>query len=211
MANLAALFVTHEHSDHVKGIPTLARRLPSLPVYVHEKSYRARRALFAEANRHPLKTREKVEVGAFSVHAFPTHHDAFSSHGFSIIDKSDETRLCLIPDTGHICDDIRDEASQANILFIECDYDRKLLATYPNYSNDLKARISGPHGHLSNDDALDLLESLGPDRFRKVVFTHLSPRTNSPEVLQRAILARFGDTINFEIAPRNGSTMSLAF
>ncbi len=204
LRSIAALLVTHEHSDHVKGIPVLARRLPDLPVYVHEKSFRARKALFSGANRKKFDSAELLEIGSFQVSPFPTHHDAQSSHGFSIYDTHSGKKLCYIPDTGHVCSVIKGHATEADILFIECDYDEKMLADYPHYPDELKSRISGPHGHLSNRDALDLVEEIGINRFQKVVLTHLSPRTNSPDVLMRSILKRFGSQHCFEIAGRTG-------
>jgi len=209
LRSIAALFVTHEHSDHVKGIPVLARRLPGLPVYVHERSFRARKTLFAGSNRMKLETGESVRIGNFTVTPFPTHHDSVSSHGFFIDDNHSGQKLCYIPDTGHICPIIKRHANDADILFIECDYDEKLLAEYPHYPDDLKARIAGPHGHLSNRDALDLVEELGMHNFRRIVLTHLSPRTNSPDVLHNSIIKRFGENHCFEIAARTSSSATL--
>ncbi len=204
LQSIAALFVSHEHSDHVRGIPILARRLPDLPVYVHEKSFRARRSIFRDANRKKLDPTAQVEVGSFIVSPFPTHHDSHSAHGFSIFDKHSGLKLCYIPDTGHICPVIKGRAAEADILFIECDYDERMLADYPHYPDELKARIAGPHGHLSNRDALDLVDEIGMSKFQKVVLTHLSPRTNSPEILMKSILNRFGRDHCFEIAGRSG-------
>jgi len=204
LKSIAALLVTHEHSDHVKGIPVLARRLPDLPVYVHEKSYRARRALFNGANRRVLDPAQRIDLGNFEITSFATHHDSQASHGFFIFDRHSGLKLCYIPDTGHVCPIIKGHANEADILFIECDYDEKMLAEYPHYPDELKARISGPHGHLSNTNALDLVEEIGMKKFQKVVLTHLSPRTNSPDVLMRSILRRFGSNHCFEIAGRTG-------
>ncbi len=204
LRSISALFVTHEHSDHVKGIPILSRRLPDLPVYVHEKSFGARRNLFGGANRKKLDSSDQIVVGSFVVSPFPTHHDSQSCHGFSIHDKYSGLKLCYIPDTGHVCNVIKERATEADILFIECDYDEKMLTDYPHYSDELKQRISGPHGHLSNRDALDLIEEIGMTRFQKIVLTHLSPRTNSPEVLMNSIVRRFGNTHCLEIAGRTG-------
>lgn len=201
---LGALFVTHEHTDHISGIPTLARRLPELPVYVHDASFRAKRRYFSDANRKRLRSGWTMTVGPFSVTPFPTHHDAESSHGFTISDSHSGLTLCLIADTGHICPAIKEQAAGADILFIECDYDERMLARYPDYSPDLKARIAGPHGHLSNDQALDLVEELGVEHFRRIIFSHLSPRTNSPEVLLDLVKHRFGTTDRIEVAGRKG-------
>lgn len=206
LRTISALFVTHEHSDHIKGIPTLAKRLPELPVYVHDKSYKARRTVFADANRRKFISDDRIEIGNLTVSPFPTHHDSHSSHGFSIYDSHSELTFCHIPDTGHICQQIKKRATEADILFIECDYDEKMLAEFPHYPDELKERIAGPHGHLSNKDALDLVESIGVNKFQKIVLTHLSPRTNSPDVLMKSIISRFGIDHPFEIAGKTGIT-----
>ena len=200
LKSLGALFITHEHTDHIQGIPTLLRRIPHLPVYIHEASWRAKRAHFAGANRHSLRPGSVVQVGALQVLPFETHHDAMSSHGFFISDEDTGLNLCYIADTGHICDDIKEFITRADILFIECDYDEELLKSYQGYSPVLKERISGHHGHLSNQQALDLLEEIGIERFQRVIFAHLSPRTNSPEVLMDAVYRRFGSIERFEVA-----------
>jgi len=200
LKSLGALFITHEHTDHIQGIPILLRRIPDLPVYVHEESWRAKRSHFAGANRRPLKPGSVVSVGSLQVAPFETHHDAMSSHGFFITDEQSGLNLCYIADTGHICDEIKEHVAKADILFIECDYDEQLLHTYSGYSPLLKERISGHHGHLSNQQALDLLEEIGVERFQRVIFAHLSPRTNSPDVLMKAVYKRFGVSDRFEVA-----------
>lgn len=207
--SLSALLVTHEHTDHIKGIPLLSRRFPHLPVYIHDDSYHAKKTHFFAVNRHPFKARKEIKVDNFDITPFPTHHDSRSSHGFFIEDHHSRLKLCFVADTGHICDDIKERASQADILFIECDYDEEMLAAFPGYSLDLKDRIAGNHGHLSNRQALDLIEEVGPERFQRIVLAHLSPRTNSPDVVMKAVHERFGTTERFEVATHGKDEMEL--
>lgn len=197
---LGALFITHEHADHIAGTPMLLKKNPHLPVYIHDASFHVKRAHFSGANRKPLKAGVPVEVGGLTVTPFKTHHDAFSSHGFFVRDDETDLSLCYIADTGHICSAIKAHASDADILFIECDYDERLLAKYDGYSLALKERIAGVDGHLSNQQALDLIEEVGVERFRRVIFAHLSPRTNSPQTLMQAAKDRFGSIEKFEVA-----------
>jgi phosphoribosyl 1,2-cyclic phosphodiesterase len=191
--SIQAMFITHMHPDHCRGAGVFSRKT-ALPVYVHESLVQERRPeleslrISAESLRtFPLGA--PVQVGPFTVTAFATSHDSPHSVGYRI--AVDGKIFLLLTDTGKVTDEMRELAKQADVLFLEANYERHMLQTGP-YPLYLKRRIAGEWGHLSNDDAIGLLHDCKAesDRHRRVYFCHLSKTNNDPSVLAKTCGAR---------------------
>jgi phosphoribosyl 1,2-cyclic phosphodiesterase len=181
-----ALFVTHMHPDHSRGAGVFSRKT-LLPVYVHEPLVTEARIELSNLRipRECLRTCSigvPVQVGTFTITAFGTSHDSPHSVGYmvSVAGKS----FLLLTDTGKVTTEMKYLAQAADVLFLEANYEKSMLETGP-YPFYLKRRIAGEWGHLSNDDAIEFLNTCNDPcgRKRRVYFCHLSKTNNDPTVL----------------------------
>lgn len=202
---LKAVFVTHLHPDHSKGVGTLAR-MDGLPVYVSRRCFQlcgdneyARLGIPVDC-RMFLDEGETCQLGAFSVYGFSTCHDSGGSMGYCI--QCDGFCFTIVTDTGCYDEAMIECARHSDVLFLESNYDRKMLDEGP-YPFFLKKRISGTRGHLSNDQAEQFLHQCGifesnteeinsdlcynplKSRMSRVFLVHLSDTNNSVSLLQR--------------------------
>jgi phosphoribosyl 1,2-cyclic phosphodiesterase len=198
LQELEAVFVTHEHHDHIKGLDALARSC-NIPVFINQLSYRAKVHQLMSIDFHQLDKGVETCIGALTLTPFQVSHDTINTFGFTIAEKNGP-RLCYFTDAGSINRRHKALMKRADILFIECNYNEDMLVAFPDYPNHLKMRIR--ETHLSNRQALDALEEIGLDSFLKIIPAHLSPRTNSPDQLTRELRERFPDDLDkFAIAP----------
>ncbi|MGL4524375.1 MAG: MBL fold metallo-hydrolase [Spirochaetia bacterium] len=189
------IFLTHQHSDHIKGVPALAQDL-NIPVIAHKKlkisdQNMAIWGIFPE--------RYYCQDG-FSFTAFSTSHDSPYSVGYHItIGNSSAT---FLTDTGKILPPMYDYAENSDLLFLESNYSPTLLKEGP-YPAFLKSRISSPRGHLSNQDAGNFLLKMCHKRVKNIYLCHLSETNNSPEVVYKEISEIFRISENLKICPKD--------
>jgi len=187
--DLDAILVTHEHGDHVGGVPSLARR-EELPVYLTWGTYSALSAsAFGDAPIHLLDAELGIEVAGFGVRPIAVPHDAREPVQFVIEDG--HSRLGVLTDLGHGTPHITQTFNRLTALVLECNHDEAMLLS-GNYPPSLKRRIGGPYGHLSNIAAASILSSLDRSRLTCVVAAHLSEQNNRPELAASALLGQGG-------------------
>ncbi|MDX5482931.1 MAG: MBL fold metallo-hydrolase [Hymenobacteraceae bacterium] len=177
MRQVKAIFVSHEHSDHIRGIPVLARKY-KLPVYITTDTlYRSRMDL-SGVEVLSFTGYVPVQVGALSVTGFPKFHDAADPHSFVV--EGNGVKIGVFTDIGAPCDHVIRHFQQCHAAFLETNYDEGMLeqSFYPYY---LKRRISGNHGHLSNKQALELFVAHKPAFMSHVFLSHLSKDNNCPK------------------------------
>jgi phosphoribosyl 1,2-cyclic phosphodiesterase len=198
---LDAMFITHEHGDHIKGAGAIGRKYKT-PIYIHEYSYNVKRETFNKCTINFLQPSQIVKIKDLEVFTFSTRHDCRNSFGFLISQLPDGPRFCYLTDTGLITQLMLEKVKKCNVLLIEADYDEDGLKKYADYSEELKERISSNFGHLSNKQAIDLVKKLDLDKMKLVIFGHLSARTNSPDILMDQLAQAFpGKTHLFKLAP----------
>lgn len=180
---LKAIFISHEHSDHMVGARVTAKRL-RIPVYMTAKSYiSAYRNLQPDYPRYFLPG-DEITVGEFKVISFHKKHDTPEPCSFRVDYKG--INIGVFTDIGDPCDNIKNHLSLCDAVFLETNYDEKMLWE-GKYPWPLKKRIASEHGHLSNKQAFDLLSNHAGERLKLLLLSHLSAENNSPDLAFEAI------------------------
>lgn len=186
---LSALVVTHEHSDHVKGIGVLARRC-GIPVYANEATHRA---IAATVGVLPLSREfgvgEPFVINELCLHPFSVSHDAVDPVGFTVSDG--ERTLGYCTDTGKITRLIEYRLQACQALILEANHDIHMLKTGP-YPLPLQQRVLSGGGHLANSDSVDFARRLAGGCLKMLVFAHLSAANNHPELVLGEVRRQLG-------------------
>ncbi|WP_316823626.1 MBL fold metallo-hydrolase [Pedobacter gandavensis] len=178
MDKVRAIFISHEHTDHIKGLPVLSKKF-NLPVYLTTGTLKGCKFDLKQELVRPLPAHEAVIVGNLSVTGFPKIHDASDPYSFMI--AYGETKIGVFTDLGAVCEQLTYYFKQCHAAFLETNYDDDLLSksAYPYF---LKQRISGGRGHLSNKQALELFTAHKPSFMSHLLLSHLSKDNNCPEL-----------------------------
>ncbi len=176
MQTVKAIFISHEHGDHIKGVSTLANRY-YLPVYITEKTAKNGPRLIRHLSR-TFEANVPVQIGELTITPFSKFHDAADPHSFTI--SCSDTTIGVITDIGKVCDNVIHHFKQCHAVLLESNYDTVMLDTgkYPIY---LKNRIRGGLGHISNEEALELFIKHRSPFLSHLLLGHLSKENNSPE------------------------------
>ncbi|MFH1090534.1 MAG: MBL fold metallo-hydrolase [Pseudomonadota bacterium] len=181
-AGLKAVIVTHEHRDHINGVGILARMM-KLPVYINQETLSKSAPMLGRIEPRFFQTGRRFEVGGLFIHPFSTSHDAADSVGLTF--ERDGRRLGVATDLGTATKMVRHRLAGCQALILEFNHDLKMLLEGP-YPWVLKTRIRSRQGHLSNDDAAELLTCLAHRDLAGVVLAHLSETNNHPELALEA-------------------------
>ena len=177
---LDGVFVTHEHVDHVKGIVTFAKKY-QVPLYASQGTWRAVISRYPELNRANCRlTGQRLLVGDVSIACFATSHDAAQPQGYSFLWRSGETKCTYVTDTGFVTPAVREAVLGSDVLVLEANHDVEMLKN-GSYPYELKQRILGTRGHLSNNTAGQFLLQL-EKMPRRIFLAHLSEQNNLPKL-----------------------------
>jgi len=185
---LDAVVVSHGHSDHVNGVPLLCRRL-GIPVMSNEGTAgdAGLAAAVGEGLSMTFTTSEAFRIGSLELFPFPVPHDTSDPVGFTVTDG--QVKVCFATDLGSITLDVVHAFSGCDAVVLESNHDAAMLVDGP-YPAFLKKRVAGPTGHLSNDDAAELIQGVAHREMVHLVLAHLSRTNNDPELpLQAAVRA----------------------
>lgn len=176
-----AIFISHEHIDHIRGLARIAEKY-NLPVYISTPTCTNCSVPVKKELATELATNVTVHIGGLSITAFAKHHDAVDPHSFII--SGNGVTVGVFTDIGASCDRLTKHFSQCHAAFLEANYDEELLENgrYPQF---LKNRIRGGKGHLSNRQALEIFTSYRPPFMTHLLLSHLSKDNNSPEMVQQ--------------------------
>jgi phosphoribosyl 1,2-cyclic phosphodiesterase len=191
VSKLRGVFISHEHSDHIRGLDVLTRKY-QIPVFMTRKTYLSYGRLIKDSLLNFFSPGEQVKLGQISVHPFLKSHDAADPCSFSV--TCEEKTVAVMTDIGSQCANVIDHIRNADAVFLESNYDDDMLRTgfYPPY---LKRRIASDLGHLSNTQAARLTVEHATSRLQHVFLSHLSANNNTPELALR--------TFNHFLSQRN--------
>ena len=179
MKTVKAIFVSHEHGDHIKGVSTLANKY-SLPVYITAKTAKHGPRLISHLTK-PFTAKEIITVGDLNITPFVKYHDASDPHSFII--SYNGITIGVLTDIGNVCKEVIHYFKQCHAVFLEANYDESMLEN-GKYPIHLKNRIRGGLGHLSNKEALELFVTHRSPALSYLLLSHLSKENNSPEMVE---------------------------
>lgn len=186
-----AIFISHEHSDHIKGVTVLSKKY-NLPVYITPKTMQHGRLFVSEQLARTFIASEAVNINQLSVTAFSKHHDAIEPHSFIV--EGNGITIGVFTDIGRPCDNLARYFQKCHAAFLEANYDTTMLEL-GRYPIHLKNRIRGGHGHLSNHQALQVFKEYRPAHMRHLLLSHLSRDNNSPELAKELFDAHAGEVL----------------
>ncbi len=211
IAKVKAIFISHEHSDHIKGVETLSKKY-RLPVYITEKTQVSGKLMLEPAVVNSFTAHKKIKIGELTIIPFSKMHDAADPYSFTI--QGNGVNIGVFTDIGTTCHQLVKHFKTCDAAFLEANYCEKMLenGNYPYY---LKQRISGENGHLSNEQALELFVKHRAESLSLLLLSHLSKNNNTPELVselfnkhandtQIVIASRDNETAVFEISAKNG-------
>lgn len=193
LSAIKGILLTHEHGDHTRGLDVLLRGpLAGVPVFANAHTAEmVRRSLRAPVAWRLVETGSRFEWAGWQVETFSVPHDAVDPMGFVLerLQPGGGPRLGVVSDIGHATTSVIARLRELDALFVEANYCPQLLAADTKRPWATKQRISSRHGHLSNDQAAQLVADILTPRLRRLWLGHLSSDCNRPDVAA-AVLRR---------------------
>lgn len=200
ITTLAAIVVTHEHYDHIRGAEKLARKY-EVPIYLTRGTLDASSIDVAETKVVVFENDTSFTIGELQLHARKTIHDAADPACF-VVEARDGTRVGLASDLGYVNPEVMQHLSGCDGLFFESNHDLDMLRT-GTYPWSLKRRIMSRFGHLSNDDSVSAVQRLLGAELKTLCMIHLSQKNNHESIVRdmcTRLLRRTGASLEFAIA-----------
>ena len=187
-AEMQALLVTHEHSDHISGLGVVARKY-GIPIYATAETIEAVKGISSvgkvdETLFHPIEAGAEFQIGDITVEPVSISHDA--ANPVAYIMKQSDKKMAVITDLGKYDNYLIDKLQDLDVLLLEANHDVRMLQV-GSYPYPLKQRILGDRGHLSNESSGQFLGQLLHDKFKKVVLGHLSKENNLAELAYETV------------------------
>ncbi len=209
-----AIFVSHEHGDHITGIPALSKKY-QIPVYITPPTHSNVRMPVEPHLLHSFDAHKPIQIDTLTIIPFPKFHDAADPHSFVV--KNEKISIGVFTDIGIPCKHLIHYFKQCHAAFLEANYDSQLLekGSYPYH---LKKRITGGDGHLSNHQALELFLSYRPSFMSHLLLSHLSKNNNHPQLVsdlfaphaghtEIVIASRYQESATYHITEQPGQTL----
>ncbi|WP_096671514.1 MBL fold metallo-hydrolase [Polaromonas sp. AET17H-212] len=200
--DIDAIFITHEHSDHIGCARQFARR-HRVPVWMSRGTQEGIGLPDFDGLLYTARDGEAIDLGELQLMPFTVPHDAREPLQLTCTDGA--SKLGLLTDLGHATAHLLAHLAHCDALLLECNHDSELLAqsTYPPF---LKRRVGGMYGHLSNAAAGEIARSVAHGGLRQLVAAHLSQQNNRPELARQAMLEALGSATEIMVADAGAGT-----
>lgn len=191
--NIDGIFITHEHSDHIKGVGVISRKY-DIPIYANADTWSAMESSLGKIKEHNIKVIDKrsvTEIGDLNIKAFNIPHDASGPMGYTVSDG--KKNISVATDFGTFTREIYDNVKDSEVILLESNHDVNMLKFGP-YPYQLKRRILSEIGHLSNDDCGNaIVELVKCGNNKKIILGHLSNTNNQPDLAYATVLDVLND------------------
>lgn len=203
--HIDAVLVTHEHSDHIKGVDVFSRKF-GVPVYAHDEVWKTGLCdkLDKISERNKKIFADTFAIKDLLINPVEVPHDV-KCFGFSLTEN--DKKISILTDLGHTTEQILENIKGSQLVYVEANYDQMLLKNCEKYPLATRMRIAGKNGHLSNDASEELIEKLVQTGTKQIVLAHLSKDTNSPDLAFNYITDRLaqhdlveGDGFKIDVA-----------
>ncbi len=205
LANISAVFITHEHSDHIRGLDVMTRRY-NPEMTVHAVGQTASCCKCRQEQLYGYPPCFSVEIGSLSVNSFPTPHDSLCSVGYIVRNMDSGCSVGIATDMGYMPDSILEQLADCRGVILESNHDVDMLMKGP-YPPELKTRILSRRGHLSNADCASAVRVLAQNGVKHIMLAHLSEENNTPDLARAASMAALEEVgisdIALEVASQN--------
>lgn len=200
--SIKAIFITHEHTDHIRGLSVFCKRY-QIAVYLTEGTLKGSKLNLPEHLVHIIMPDAETQIGALTVVGVPKFHDAKEPCSFMVTDGC--LNIGILTDIGRGCDHTSGVIAQADVLLLESNFDEEMLDK-GRYSYFLKNRIKSGWGHISNAVALELFLNHRSPRLKHLILGHLSGQNNTIDIVQQTFEAHC-QTMKLSIATREEETV----
>ncbi len=180
--NVVGVIISHEHSDHVKGLQTFFRTLRK-PIYCHYNSIDGIMRRTKLSSSSFVRFDNSFRLGSFDIHPFEVSHDVFCV-GYNIFEN--DNKISIVTDLGYTTNVVVENLFDSRLVILEANHDEKMLMNGP-YPAILKSRILSKKGHLSNVSSAKVVAELAQHNVKQILFAHLSEENNTPEVCYNTI------------------------
>ena len=212
------IFITHEHSDHIKGAGILSRKF-NIPIYANELTWKAMEKSLGKIKEENIKImpkRSTMSLNDLDITSFNTPHDSVASTGYTIKHKGKSASIAT--DIGTFTEEILRNIRESEVILLESNHDVQMVKFGP-YPYELKRRVLSEVGHLSNEDCgKAIVDIMKHDMHRKIILGHLSNTNNVPELAEQAVInvlsahkINIGKDLEIKLADRHKPSSYISF
>ena len=187
-SSIDGIFITHEHIDHIKGVGVLSRKY-DIPIYANDNTWAVMEKNIGKIKEHNIRImdrRSSIAIKDLEIRSFNIPHDAIAPVGYTV--SSGGKNASVVTDFGVFTEEIRDNIIDSDIILLESNHDINMLRMGP-YPYNLKLRVLGENGHLSNEDCGNAIVSLiKSDKKKQIMLGHLSGTNNHPDLAYQTVV-----------------------